>query len=91
MNNIIQITQTQNEEAIITLKDLTDLISVEHNKAMKQVEKLAQEPSFGGVEKMATPTYNPNGSFNRNIDTYILNKKQAMAVCATINDGDSDE
>ncbi len=78
-------TNSNTNEVEITLKEITDLISVEHNKAMKQVEKLAQEPSFGGVEKMATPTYNPNGSFNRNIDTYILNKKQAIAVGAKLN------
>ncbi len=83
MNTLIK--SSQNTEVTITLKDLTDLISVEHNKAMKQVEKLAQEPSFGGVEKMATPTYNPNGSFNRNIGTYLLNKKQAIAVGAKLN------
>lgn len=70
---------------VITLKEITDLVSVEHNKAMKQVEKLVEEPTFGGVEKIATPTYNPNGSFNRNIDTYNLTKKQAIAVGAKLN------
>ena len=83
LNN--QIIPQNDENVEITLKEITDLISVEHNKAMKQVEKLAQEPSFGGVKKIATPTYNPNGSFNRNIDTYKLNKKQAIAVGAKLN------
>lgn len=73
------------EERVITLKEITDLIKTEHNKAMKVVEKLAQEPSFGGVEKLATPTYNPNGSFNRNINTYSFTKKQALAVGAKLN------
>jgi len=78
--------QTVSEiETTITLKEITDLLSVEHNKAMKKVEELAKEPSFGGVEKMATPTYNPNGSFNRDIQTYKLNKKQAIAVGAKLN------
>ncbi len=71
---------------VITLKEITDLITVEHNKAMKVVERLCLEPTFGGVEKLATPTYNPNGSFNRNIDTYLLTKKQAIAVGAKLND-----
>ena len=79
MNELIQ--TSQNTEVTITLKDLTDLISVEHNKAMKQVEKLAQEPSFGTVEKIAT-VYNDKG---QTIDTYKLNKKQAIAVGAKLN------
>lgn len=76
--------QSENN-GVITLKEITDLITVEHNKAMKIVEKLRLEDSFGGVEKIATPTYNPNGTFNRNIDTYLLNKKQAIAVGAKLN------
>jgi len=78
-------TQTNKNEVTITLKEITDLISVEHSKAMKKVEKLSEEPSFGRLAKMATPTYNPNGSFNREIQTYQLNKKQAIAVGAKLN------
>ena len=80
MNNI-----TKNVKIEITLKEITDFLGVEHNKAMKVVEKLSQEPNFGGVEKLATPTYNPSGSFNRNIETYKLSKKQAIAVGAKLN------
>lgn len=71
----------QPEAITITLKEITDLISVEHNKAMKQVEKLTKEPSFGTVEKIAT-VYNNKG---QTIDTYLLNKKQAIAVGARLN------
>ena len=78
-------TNTNTNEAIITLKEITDLIEVDHSKSMKKVEKLAEEASFGRLAKMATPTYNPNGSFNRNINTYQLNKKQAIAVGAKLN------
>lgn len=74
-------TNTNQNDVNITLKEITDLISVEHNKAMKQVEKLAQEPSFGTVEKIAT-VYNDKG---QTIDTYKLNKKQAIAVGAKLN------
>ena len=73
------------EERVITLKEITDLIGMEHNKAMRVVDKLSKEPSFGGVEKLATPTYNPNGSFNREIQTYSFTKKQAIAVGAKLN------
>jgi len=72
-------------EMSITLKDITDLISVQHSKAMLRVEELAKEPDFGGVSKIATPTYNPDGSFNREIQTYKLNKLQAIAVGAKLN------
>jgi len=67
--------QTINKEIKITLKEITDLISVEHNKAMKVVEKLSEEPSFGAVEKLAT-VYNDRG---QTIQTYSLTKKQAIA------------
>lgn len=80
MNNLATNNQNINT-GVITLKEITDLINVEHNKAMKVVEKLAQEPNFGTVEKIAT-VYNSKG---QTIQTYILNKKQAIAVGAKLN------
>ena len=74
-----------NQEYVITLKEITDLIGVEHNKAMRKVEELALEEGFGGLAKTATPTYNPDGSVNRYIDTYQFTKKQAIAVGARLN------
>lgn len=65
----------------ITLKDLTDLIGVEHNKAMKKVEELALEPSFGTLAKIAT-VYNNKG---QTIQTYLLTKKQVIAAGARLN------
>lgn len=72
---------TNDVNLTITLKEITDLISVEHNKAMKIVDKLTLEPSFGTVEKIAT-VYNSKG---QTVDTYILNKKQAIASGAKLN------
>jgi len=66
----------------ITLKEITDLLDIEHNKAMKRVQKLSEEPSFGTVEKLAT-VYNEKG---QKVDTYRLSKKQAIAVAAKLND-----
>lgn len=77
--------QKPNEQYVITLKEITDLIGVEHNKAMRKVEELALEEGFGGLAKTATPTYNPDGSVNRYIDTYQFTKKQAIAVGARLN------
>jgi len=78
MNSLIH--KSQNN-GVITLKEITDLITTEHNKAMKVVEKLSIEPSFGTVEKIAT-VYNDKG---QEIDTYLLTKKQAIAVGAKLN------
>lgn len=82
MSANIQINTTLAKDEIrITLKEITDLISVEHNKAMKTVEKLTHEASFGTVEKTAT-VYNDKG---QTIPTYLLTKKQAIAVGAKLN------
>ena len=69
----------------ITLKEITDLIGADHSKAMKKIEKLSQEPFFGHLAKIATPTFNPDGSVNRNIDTYLLTGKQAIAAGVKLN------
>ena len=79
MNDLIQANRTS--EVCITLKEITDLISVEHNKAMKVVNKLMLEPNFGTVDRIAT-VYNSKG---QTIDTYMLSKKQAIAVGAKLN------
>ena len=47
---------------------------------MIKVEQLAKEPSFGEVSKM--DTFNLN---NVKVVTYVLNKKQAIAVGAKLN------
>ena len=80
----MELVSTNNGEVVITLKEITDLIGVEHNKAMKKVAKLAEEPSFGWLEKMATQYESGKGRVVT-IDTYVLNKKQAIAVGAKLN------
>ena len=60
----MELTFQNNQEYVITLKEITDLIGVEHNKAMRKVEELANEEGFGGLAKTATPTFNPDGSIN---------------------------
>ena len=55
----LQIFQNGNEY-VITLKEITDLIGVEHNKAMRKVEELAKEEGFGTLAKTAT-VYNDRG------------------------------
>lgn len=77
MNKLIQSNESQ---VFITLKEITDLISVRHDKAMVKVEALAKEPSFGEVSKI--DTFNLN---NVKVTTCRLNKKQAIAVGAKLN------
>jgi len=65
---------------VITLKEITDILEVRHDKSMKKIEELAKEPSFGAMSKM--DTINLNGL---KVKTYLLNKKQAIAVGARLN------
>lgn len=80
-NQMIPQLNSNSNEVTITLKDLTDIIGVEHNKAMKKVELLSKEQSFGTLAKMAT-VYNNKG---QTVETYLLTKKQAIAVGAKLN------
>jgi len=79
MNDLIHVKNV--EVGVITLKEITDMLAVEHNKAMKMVSKMSQEPSFGTIEKIAT-VYNNKGQM---IDTYLLNKKQAIAAASKLD------
>ena len=72
------------DERVITLKEITDLISIEHNKAMRKVAELEKEPSFGHLAKTATCIKIGNGAI-RTIQTYSFTKKQAIAVGARLN------
>lgn len=68
-------------EPKMTLKEITDLLSVEHNKAMKTVEIMATSPEFGTVAKTST-AYNKHG---QTVETYALDKRQSIAVSAKLN------
>ena len=76
----MEILVSNQNTGVITLKEITDLIDVQHSKAMLKVEQLAKEPAFGEVSKF--DTFNLN---NVKIGTYLLNKKQAIAVGARLN------
>jgi hypothetical protein len=49
---------------------------------MEKVKKLAKEPSFGVLSKMDITSSELGG---RPTETYVLNKKQAIAVGAKLN------
>jgi len=67
-------------EVSITLKEITDLLEVRHDKSKLKVDQLLKEPSFGIVSK--TDIINLNGL---KVETYLLNKKQAIIVGAKLN------
>lgn len=76
----MEILVSNQNTGVITLKEITDLINVQHSKAMLKVQELSKEPSFGEVSKF--DTFNLN---NVKVETYLLNKKQAIAVGAKLN------
>ena len=81
MNEIIKTAQNNLPTGtIITLKDITDLISVQHSKALERILKLSSEPLFGEVSLIDTS--NSNGV---TIKTLALTKKQAIAAGAKLN------
>lgn len=53
-------TQNSRVEVTITLKEITDLLEVRHDRALKQVDILCKEPSFGEVSKI--DTLNPSNA-----------------------------
>jgi|GEM_PF-2559355 len=71
-----------NQEYVITLKEITDLIGVRHNDAMRKVEELANEEGFGVLRKTRIT---PGELGGRPFDTYQFTKKQAIAVGARLN------
>ena len=67
----------------MTLKEITDLLDVRHNDAMKTVEKMALEPSFGCVAKIPYKLLRNNAEFT--IQTYQLTLKQAAMVTSKLS------
>lgn len=74
-----------NQEYVITLKEITDLIGVRHDKSMLKVEELAVEDGFGLMSKIDISVPRGNGATPQIISTYQFTKKQAIAVGARLN------
>ena len=68
----------------MTLKEITDLLEVRHDKAMAKVEEMAKEPEFGSVSKMDIQYSSGKGRIDT-IQTYQLDKRQSIAVAARLN------
>lgn len=69
------------KETVITLKEITDILEVRHDKAMIKVQQLSKEPEFGTVSFLDI-VYNDKGQTTK---TYGLTKLQAIAVGAKLN------
>ena len=65
----------------MTLKEITDLIGVRHDKACLKVLSMAEEPEFGAVSVMEM-VYNCQGQTTQ---TYVLNQRQSIAVASRLN------
>ena len=65
----------------MTLKEITDLLKVRHDKSMKTVETMADTLGFGTMSKIDI-VYNNQG---QTIETYLLDKRQSLAVAARLN------
>lgn len=85
LNNQISITAPASpDDQYMTLKELTDLLDVRHNDAMKSVERLAQDPVFGRLRKTRSRYISGNNT-EKELDTYQLDKRQSLAVAARLN------
>ena len=71
MNFLIQ----NKNDGVITLKEITDILEVRHDKAKLKVDELIKEPDFCEVSKM--DTFNLN---NVKVETYLLTKKHLMSI-----------
>ena len=70
-----------NAAMTMTLKEITDLLDVRHDKAMLKVAEMAKEPEFGTMS-VVDIVYNDKGQTTK---TYQLNKRQSIAVSARLN------
>ena len=73
-----------NAAMTMTLKEITDLLDVRHDKAMLKVAEMAKEPEFGWLSKTDIQYSSGKGRIET-IETYQLNKRQSIAVSARLN------
>lgn len=69
------------EQKTMTLKEITDLLEVRHDYAMKKVAKMASEPTFGTMFEINI-AYNSGGQTTK---TYKLDQRQSIAVASMLN------
>lgn len=75
MNNLMIL-----ERPLMTLKEITDLLEVRHDNAMRTVSKMCENQDFGNAPQIEERTTQGN-----NYLTYQLDKRQSIAVAAKLN------
>ena len=75
---------TMTQSQTMTLKEITDLLEVRHDKSMLKVEEMAKEPKFGQVSILDISYEKGNGALGIT-QTYQLDKRQSIAVAAKLN------
>ena len=73
-----------NAAMTMTLKEITDLLDVRHDKAMLKVAAMAESPEFGWLSKTDIQYSSGKGRIET-IQTYQLNKRQSIAVASRLN------
>ena len=56
MTNSIALLATQSSEMTMTLKEITDMLNVRHDNAMRTVALMAESPDFGELLKLRSST-----------------------------------
>jgi hypothetical protein len=72
-----------NNELSMTLKEITDLLEVRHNDAMKTVERMSKSQEFGLLRDYRIKQ--KTGFGEKDLDTYLLDKRQTLAVASKLN------
>ena len=70
----------ETNQKTMTLKEITDLLEVRHDQAMKKVAKMAKEPTFGTMFEIDIAY---KGS--QTTKTYQLDERQSIAVASMLN------
>ena len=73
-----------NAAMTMTLKEITDLLKVRHDKAMLKVAEMAKEQEFGWMSKTDIQYSSGKGRIET-IETYQLDKRQSIAVASRLN------
>lgn len=82
MNTQIAILATQSSaEMTMTLKEITDILGVRHDNAMRTITEMTKDVDFGPCAQIEHMVDIGSGA-QRSIQTYSLNKRQSIAVAA---------
>jgi phage regulator Rha-like protein len=69
----------------MTLKEITDMLDVRHNNAMRTVAEMEEDPAFGSATQIEYHLPATNRKRAEIIKTYQLDKRQSISVAAHLN------